>query len=226
MKSLADIFYDGNAGVTIQQTESFSPYLEQGGTCLNAEPYLEQGIQSVNSFCRYEKITAPLLDNEYIEGYQKEKEVVLDVLMHYLILLDMKSGICKKDVLADYIAKELEQGGYGREAEKLFLRLSKEQRGTLCYYMLQQLDTGSSLALFQTVLKSFFEDAAVYKVKGVHKNILIYMGEEQKEELEDMVNGIEELFLPIGYRVRFFWKKHFGVVGSTETMRLGQIEIF
>ena len=44
--------------------------------------------------------------------------------------------------------------------------------------------------------------------------------------LEQSVQLIETLFLPVCFRLRTFWSHHFGVVGVDAVMKLEQIEIY
>lgn len=226
MKYIWDLFYEGEAERRLVQAKEYSPYLEEAGSCLNGEYKAEESIPFHAAY-RFPSVAAAFLEQDSLwEGHEKEKEVLFDVVFHYLFEMQMKCGITRKDILAAFLGRELMDGNYGNAAKECYIRLEKKEQTALCYLILRQQEAGNSLVLFQDAMKTFFRSAAIYKRRAERKQIFLYIGEEQSERVDSIVNGIRELFLPIGFQCRVFWENHFGITGFQETMKIGNIEIF
>ena len=37
---------------------------------------------------------------------------------------------------------------------------------------------------------------------------------------------MENLFLPLGVKVKYYWKNHFGVINVEKTLKLGEVSVF
>lgn len=224
MNYLWDVFYEQKADCRFIQPQTFSPYLESV-----EEKKEEDGrdVISVNGFYRYEEIMTALYQNaREFPAFDKEREKLFDVLMHYLAFTEMKSGTSRRGILVKHLLEELEQGCYGNKAKKLYENLQWKERESLGQFMWIQEQAGSSLSLFRKVMKVYFPQSAVYKGKGEKAVILLYVGRIKNAETEAVLEGIKELFLPLGYPYRIFWGAHFGVFGSQATMEIGNIEIY
>lgn len=225
MEQLWRCFYENNGDCTFTQAERFSPYLQRAGSYGNVLERASQEIL-VNGFYRYEEILAPLFQEPLLAERKRERDIVFDVLFHYLVWTDMHDGISRREILAKELFQMIQDGAYGKTVSVMFHQLTNEEKFAMCYFMLTQQEAGSSLFLCYKVVQHFFPNSAIYKRKDREKDILIYMGEERSRLREERMQGIEELFLPIGYRQRLFWKEHFGVFGAEDTMHIGHTEIF
>ncbi len=58
------------------------------------------------------------------------------------------------------------------------------------------------------------------------EEVLIYIGADNNDLNRGKIDLLQEMFLPIGYSTRMFWKNHFGIIGVNDTMKIDEIEIF
>ena len=58
------------------------------------------------------------------------------------------------------------------------------------------------------------------------EQIVLYINEEKTKENKKKERLIEELFLPLGLNSRVFYKRHFGLMGVEETMKIGEMVIY
>ncbi len=224
MNTMWEMYLKSKENIRFHQAEIFSPYYEQIPVC--SKNALKNTIEmEVNGFYRYETIFAPLFENE---GAMEDeiKETIFDIFMHYLMELDLKSGITKEEYQIRKKMQQLSQGEYGQEAKKAYLLLTKEQQYQTGRYLQTQEKVGASAELFAKALVHISGMGVVYKNKVTPEKLLFYTGKEEHSSLKQVISLIEHLFLPFNYSLRIFWQEHFGVFGKRNTMELGYIELF
>lgn len=224
MDNMWEMYLKSKENIRFHQAEIFSPYCEQIPVC--SKNTLKNTIEmEVNGFYRYETIFAPLFENA--DGMEDEvKETLFDILMHYLMEMDLKSGMTKEEYHIRKKMQQLSYGEYGQEATKAYLLLTEEQKYQTGRYLLTQEKVGASVELFAKALVHISGMGVVYKNKVRPEKLLFYTGKEEHSSLKQIISFIEYLFLPFNYTLRIFWQEHFGVVGKTNTMELGYIELF
>lgn len=226
MSSIWETFIRKGDGCTFAQQNTYSPYLEECQSVLNQSQSGGENVL-INGMYRYEEMLAPIFyRQEQGRANERVRSVLFDILVHYLAQSDIRMEETRESIIVDYIKAELECGNYGKEAQDFFTQLTLKEQNIVGYYYLRQLNSTSSLMLFQKVLQLFYSSARVYRIKQTPKKLLLYIGQEKSEQLEQRLKGLELLFLPIGYRIRYFYMEHFGVIGAEETMQLGNIEVF
>ncbi len=208
--------------VCFEQADVFSPYYETAS--IVSEDKNGKITVAYNSLFRYESIFAPLLSEEETKEAWKDK--LFDIITHILAEQEKKSALTRKEGLTCGIMHQLENGVYGEENQKRYLKLSAAKRHKLAGYMTEQLKTGASVSLFAKALMGLWETGVVYKNTVKPKQLLVYAGERKNEELDNIRKLAEDIFLPLDYEVRIFWETHFGIWGKQETMKYKQIEIF
>lgn len=226
MSSLWKTVIEEGKDCTFQQKNVYSPYMEECSPVLNQEQSGKDCLY-INGMYRYEEILAPVfIQKEKTRINDTVRQALFDILVHYLADSDIRSEETRQGILAAYVKDELQRGSYGMRAKDFYEQLTRKEQVVIGYDFLRQEESVSSLLFFQKVLQQFYRNARVYRLKKQPKNLLVYIGQEKNEQLENRLLGIEELFLPIGYKIRYFYTEHFGVMGAEETMRLGDIEVF
>ena len=117
-------------------------------------------------------------------------------------------------------------GVYGDKAAEIFVGLTGEEQLAVADELYHVMETGSGLDSFCRILSQIFTSAVVYQVKKHPQVIYIYLGREKDVTLNARWELLKDLFLPMGFEIRVFWEKHFGIMGVDSTMRLGNIAIF
>lgn len=224
MNNMWEMYLKSKENIRFHQAEIFSPYYEQIPICFQ-NPLKNTVEMEVNGFYRYETIFAPLFENADVMK-DDITEYIFDIFMHYLMEVDLKSGMTKEEYHIRKKMQQLNSGEYGQEAKKIYLLLTKEQKYQTGRFLLTQEKVGASVELFAKALVHITGMGVVYKNKVTPEKLLFYTGKEEQSCLKQIISFIEHLFLPFNYTLRIFWQEHFGVVGKTNTMELGYIELF
>lgn len=209
--------------VFFKQATEYSPYYEQAFLCMNQQTIEEQVVE-INSLYRFNAIFSELL-SPYLEESEVIKDYLFDILIHYLVEIDLRHGLSKKEYYIRRLKQSIEEGEYGLAAIKSFNKIQAKHQMILCEMMLTQFQSGTSIALFAKVIKAIFPGAIVYKKQSKEKQILVYIGETPTKTLENTVWFILETFLPLDFKIRLFWEHHFAIMDVEETLKLGAIEI-
>ncbi len=206
------------------QAEEYSPFYEQSFSCMN-ETQVQSGEIELNLLLRFAFIFQEILAQERKEHPQFERYLT-DAALHMILYTDLRHGLSKRDIYIRKIRQELEEGIFWKDVAEEFKRLAMEKRNRLAALVLSQMQTGSSLAVFRRGLLVLFPHAVVYQIKNDRKKLLLYLKDNQTENNEKMLQLIQDMFLPIGYELRIFWKYHFGIIGVDDTMKIDEIAIY
>ena len=208
--------------------EGYSPYLEINGDFLN-EFRMENEIK-VNPFIRFNSIFSNFLEifQETEEEKYKEirKKFIHEVLM-CLREMDYITGTTIINIYCEKILKDIERGVFGDELMADFKKLTEEEKNAMVLLYYDKIVTGKEgFDVFSNGIKCFFPDSIIYQKKYERKKVVIYINREKKKENRNKVKIIENLFLPLGVKVTYYWKNHFGVINVEKTLKLGEVSVF
>lgn len=209
--------------VFFKQAVDYSPYYEQAFLCMNQQTIEEQVVE-INSLYRFNAIFNQLL-SPYVEESEVLKMYLFDILIHYLVEIDLRHGLSKKEYYIRKLKQSIEAETYGGAVSKTFHKIKDKHQMILCEMMIAQFQGGASIALFAKVVKAIFPEAIVYKKQSKEKQVLVYLGEKVTKPLENTIGFIIDTFLPMDFKVRLFWEHHFAIIDVEETLKLGAIEI-
>lgn len=108
MNNMWEMYLKSKENIRFHQAEIFSPYYEQIPICFQ-NPLKNTMEMEVNGFYRYETIFAPLFENADVMK-DDITEYIFDIFMHYLMEVDLKSGMTKEEY---HIRKKMQQLSYG-----------------------------------------------------------------------------------------------------------------
>ncbi|BCZ45177.1 hypothetical protein psyc5s11_12440 [Clostridium gelidum] len=199
-----------------------SPYMEIAFNELNATSLPEDNIVEINECYRFYEIFKDLF-NINIEESRELREVLLDILLHYLAELDLKKGLCKAEFHKKFLMKDILNKVFGEELGRNINYFEKEERETFLNGLITLYKTGVSIQLFNKVLRKVFKNSIVYSNKEKPKNMYIYLGEVETKELKNKIDVILDTFLSIDMKPLIFWNQHFGILGLDNTMRNDEI---
>jgi hypothetical protein len=199
-----------------------SPYMEIAFDELNAASLPEDNIVEVNECYRFYEIFKDLF-NINVEESKELREVLLDILLHYLGELDFKRGLCKIEVYKKFLMKDIVNKVFGEELANKIHYFEKEECDTLLNGLITLYNTGVSLQLFNKILRKVFKNSIVYSSKEKPKDMYIYLGEVWNKKLQNKIDVIVDTFVPINMRPLIFWNQHFGILGLNNTMRMDEI---
>lgn len=206
------------------QAKEYSPFYEQSFPCLN-ESRIQSDIIELNLLYRFADIFQELLAVEEEETAQFQKYFI-DAALHLILHTDLHHGLTKRDVYIHRLLEELEDGTFWRKASDEFRVIPIEKRNRIATLVFNQIQTGSSLMTFRRALLVLFPDAILYQIRAERKKLLLYLSENKSEDGERMLLFIQDMFLPVSYDLRVFWKYHFGIVGVDDAMHIDEIALY
>ena len=203
------------------RAEVCSPYIEIASEDLNFKLLPENSVIEVNECYRFYEIFKDLFNINFQES-KELRDVLLDILLHYLGDLDLKSGLCKTEIYKIFLYKDILNNVFGERLAENIIYFNKKEVDILLNGLITLYKTGTSLQLFEKVLRNIFRKSIIYSNKEKPKNIYIYLDEIKKVELENKVSVIVDIFLPINMKPLIFWDKHFGIIGINNTMKINE----
>lgn len=215
-KNDSDLFF--------RQAEWCSPWYEQSFVCLN-QSEVEEDIVEINALYRFADIFQAFL-HEDITDFPEFQSHLFDAAIHLLAEIDLHHGLSKREFYIRKLTLEILEGAFGPSAAEHFGAVPADRQDRMAALVLSQLQTGASLVIFRKAVLVQFPDAMIYQVRADPKQILLYVGVAESKRLGLSAAFLQEMFLPVSYRLRIFWAHHFGVIGVDATMHMDGIEIY
>ena len=205
-------------------SENPSPYTESTFDFLNAD-MIENSIVEVNPLYRFANELGEVFLPD-VKGYEKVREIFLDVIMHYIAVWDLRSGTDKKELRAMYILKEIEEGGFLKSIRKTLFSLGFEKSKRIIFCLLDLYECKDYITIFRKALRELYPKANIYNHSENLRKFTIFTGVDKTKEDMERMEMLKKLFLPISYETEIFWKHHFGIIGVDESMRIGETAIY
>lgn len=201
-----------------------SPYTEVVLEDLNSRD-VGQGTVEVNPLYRFTKEFAALFDLN-LQAYGAARELFFDAAMHYLVQQDLRQGLSKQEYALRFFLRDLLDGVCGSQAARVMGRFEGEALWRLLRLILKLYQCGSSLHLFREAMRCMYPDSLVYAANEEVRQVLVYLGEAKTDGEREKQEFLQDMFLPINYRVFLFWERHFGIVDVDETMVMDEMVLF
>lgn len=206
------------------QAKEYSPFYEQAFSCLN-ETKVDSDEIELNLLLRFADIFQYILAEEG-EAEPQFRKYLIDAALHLLLHTDLHHGVTRREIYIRKLMEELENGIYWREAAAEFQLIPFEKRDRIATLLLNQMQTGASVMNFRRALLVLFPDAVLYQIKADRKKLLLYLKDDRQKKDERMLEFIRDMFLPVSYHLRVFWKYHFGIIGVDAAMKIDEIAIY
>lgn len=211
------------------QAEEYSPFFEQAFPCINEKNVSEHVIE-LNLLYRFADIFQELLAPESMglaEGeYAQFCKYFTDAVLHAILYTDLRHGVTRREIYIHKILEELRDGTFWRGMAADFGMIDGPRQGRFAALALSQMETGSSLRIFRKGVLILHPDAMLYQIKKEPKKLLLYIRAPKTQEREHRLCFVQDMFLPVGFEVRVFWKYHFGIIGAAETMKLDEMALY
>lgn len=208
--------------IKFTKAEVCSPYMEMSLEDLNLKLLPEEQSIEVNIYYRFYEIFKELFNINFTES-RELRDTLLDIILHYLGELNLKEGICKEEFQKKFLMKDICEGAYGEILRENINRLNKEDINIFLSGLITVYKSGTSLQLFNKVLRNIFKRSTIYSSKDKPKDIYIYLNEVKDRNLEMRIEAIVDTFLPININISIFWDKHFGIIGVDNSMKINEI---
>lgn len=201
-----------------------SPYAEVVLENLNSRT-IEGNVVEVNPLYRFAEEFSAVFDCN-VEGYEKTRELLFDITMHYMVQADLRQGLSRQEYALRFLAKDLLDGICGREAAEAILAFGKGKLRRLLCFIWKLYHCGSSVSLFRDVMQYLYPGSLVYASNEAARELLVYVGKKETGEERKRLEFVQDMFLPINFQVFLFWDRHFGIMDVDETMVLDEMVLF
>lgn len=197
------------------------PYVEVSFAELNTSNLEDRRVE-INPLYRFSTVFEELFgpDNQ---GYEKLREIFLDVLMHYMAETDLLSGMHKQEYYFWLLMEELCSGVFGTKAAEAMQLFDKRERRLIVTSLLGLYRSGYYEETFRQLVRELYEDAIIYAGRDRADAIYLYVGKRETTKERKRVCFLIDTFLPINEDVRVFYDKHFGILDVEETMQMDKI---
>lgn len=200
------------------------PYRETGFIDLNIRELGESEVE-INPLYRFTHIFGELLDVNLTE-MPEARELLFDVFMHYQTQLDLRSGLTKSEYYIRAVLKDILGTVYGEKAADAITLFPNDGVKKILYGMLEMFQCGTSVGLFQKIIRAVYPNAVVYSNSDIFRELLIYLPLEKTEDEQSKLDFLITMFLDINYTVFTFWGKHFGIIGYDLTLQFDKMLLF
>ncbi|WP_411680955.1 hypothetical protein [Clostridium thailandense] len=203
--------------------ETYSPYMELSNAYINSK-LIEEEVE-LNPYYRFYEIFKDMfsLDNE--ENLEV-RNTLFDILIHFLTDMDLKQGMNKKEYYIKFILQDIKKDVFGKIPKEDLEFFNEAEQDMLAGNILRLYITGQSLYLLKDSIRKLFKHSMIYVNCEEKDELLFYIGEEKKDEKLAKLEFVKEIFLPIKFNTKTYWKNHFGVIDVNETMTIGSIVIY
>lgn len=217
------------AGITREElrfkpVRNGSPYTEVVLETINSSR-MEQPVVEVNPLYRFAEEFSEVFDVN-LTGYETSRELFFDIVMHYMVQLDLRQGLSKQEYALRFLLTDLLEGVCGSQAARVVRHFEKEKLRRLLRLILKLYQCGSSIYLFKEVMRCMYPESLVYASNEAVRQVLVYVGVKEQEEERERLEFLQDMFLPINYQVFLFWEHHFGIIDIDETMELDEMVLF
>jgi len=178
-----------------------------------------------NPYYRYASVFRPLLE-EGMDPYGKFQDTLFDILAHDLSELDLREGLCRPEYHAKFLWEDIANGVFGEINADALRCFPNSKRRFVLSGLLRLYNVGPSTQLFAQMLRELYPNSIVYLDTVYGRELLVYIGKKKTEELSAQVGLLCDMFIPLDYKIRLFWERHFGLIGVEETMQIGDMMIF
>ncbi len=212
-----------------RQAKEYSPFFEPSFSCVN-EQQIDSGTIELNLLYRFADMFQDILAPEHIglkeDEYEEFRMFFVDAVLHAVLYTDLRHGLSKRDLYIRKIREELLDGTFWKGAVRAFRQIEHLKQNRLAALLLSQMETGSSLIIFRRSVLILYPEAMLYQMRYERKKLLLYLSSRKTEAGEQIMQFVQDLFLPVGFELRIFWQYHFGVIGIEDTMKLDETALY
>lgn len=201
-----------------------SPYVEVILENLNATTLTHSEVE-INPLYRFSNLFSDMFDINLNE-YQMSRKLFFDIFLHYIVQLDLRQGLSRKQYQLRYILKDFLADVCEVQSESVILQMEPEHVAVLLRLVWKLYRCGSSILLFKEVMKAIYPSSIIYESREKANQLLIYIGEKKTEKSRGQMELLQAVFLPINKQVYLFWEHHFGIIGIDQTMILDEMVVF
>ncbi len=205
-------------------SQSPSPYTESSFDFLNSDTVEDREIE-INPLYRFATQLGEIFLPDVV-GYENVRAMLLDVMLHYVAIWDLRSGGDKKELRAMYILNEIQEGRFLKSIRETLLDLELNKAKRIIFCLIDLYKCKDYITIFRKALKELYPKANLYIHSENLRKLILFTGVDKTKKDMERIEMLKELFLPISYETDIFWKYHFGIVGVKESMKIGKMALY
>ena len=203
--------------------ESYSPYMELSCEVLNIRK-IEHEVE-VNPYYRYYEIFKDMFNINNTED-KEFRDRLFDITAHFLADIDVMQGMNKSEYYLRFVRRDINNGLFGELVKEDFDLFNEEEKNILAENIIRLYLTGDALYLLKDSLRKIFRNSTIYANYETLDELLFFINCNKKDLYEKKLELINEIFLPVKFRTRVYWKDHFGVIEAEDTMMIDSIALY
>lgn len=175
----------------------------------------------VNPLIRFNSLYEELQNVKKL-GCIDEKELE-NILFHFLAQIDRCDGLDKRQAQMESLRQEIEAGYYGQECQFRWQKLSRRDQECILYVLAEKQVLQNRDCFMWAIRLSFpFASLCFEKATGQY---YLYLGVQYSEYYDNLACVIRFLFWRLDLLLDIIWDKHYGIIGSDNTMEIDSIQI-
>lgn len=148
---------------------------------------------------------------------------VQNVIFHYLAQLDKVKGLNYLQCIIEKLRNEVESGFWGDKVSNLWKMVSSVNQDVILFFLAKRFLNDNQTYFIEVIGKLFTEASLIYESK-LNQHYL-YVNSEENFYNHNLISIIITIFWNIKDKLQIFWKDHYGIIESYDTMRIGGIQI-
>lgn len=209
--------------ISFSVAESYSPYMELSCEVLNIRK-IEHEVE-VNPYYRYYEIFKDMFNINNTED-REFRDTLFDITAHFLADIDVMQGMNKSEYYLGFIRRDIESCLLGASVRENFKLFDDDEKNIIAENIIRLYLTGDALYLLKDSLRKIFRNSTIYANYETLDELLFFINCNKKDIYEKKLEMINEIFLPVKFRTRVYWRDHFGVIEAEETMRIDSIALY
>ncbi len=179
---------------------------------------------TMNSFINFEYLSSANFNKEMSNELF---EILLNVCINYQIYLDFKENVNFESIIAQKMLENIESGNYGKSILR-DIEIVKENDMTLALFFAKHyfynLNNGFSYDRIEKVFYQFFKYGKIYVSKKSNE-IILFLNKKRSKLIDSQISILTHFFFPISHTINktICYENHFGIIGSDEFMKIGEI---
>ena len=208
--------------IRFRKAEVYSAYMEISNLYLNQEYLNESKIVEVNPYLRFFEIFKDCFPTEE-DVYPELRDRLLNIILHEIAQNDSLSGMTREEYYKKFLYRDFLEGIYGAAYKSIFELFNRNEQELMLCNMLRLYETGNSLMLFKDMMNALIDNNIIYINNQNPYEIIIYIGQKKRREIELKIQFMMGTFLDICYQVEIYYEYHFGIIGIEDTMIMDNI---
>lgn len=147
-----------------------------------------------------------------------------NILFHYLAHLDLLKGTNERQIEINYLDEKIKKGAFGDKVRQAWKTLRFKEREKILYILLDKLELQKMDNYFIEVVRKLYREISVIYENSTDTYYL-YINELRTDYNESLLEAVIYLFWDIQCRLQVVWDKHYGIIGSDNTMLTSEIQI-